>query len=275
MSITNAAPSQAAAPAAPLSTKERLDQAQKQLADMRRRFERGSRLTIVLGSVFILALGIYFYLGAKVWAELTQPEKLVNWASVQLDDHMPGLRTSLEKEIIKAAPDMAASLSRQLIKAIPDARKKLAVFAADRFDESLKEADLLTEANMRRVLKTHRAMLTKQFAALEKDEKVADKSMQELVDALENELDVDFQKDAKKALKTLKAANVNSKDILAGSKLTEDQKLERRVWQLARRLQLQYQGVEPPLVKGGKLLPQGKDHGKKGKKMKDVSPKTS
>src|SRR5262249_9867403 len=167
MSTQFSAPSQpAAAPKAPLSTKERLDQAQKELARMRQRFERGRRVTVVVSTVVILFLGVYFYFGAKVWAEVTDPENLVNWASVQLDDHIPALRTSLEKEIIKAAPGMAASLSKQLLKAIPDARKKLEIFAADQLDESLKEADLMTEANLRRFVKKHKILLTKQFAAL-------------------------------------------------------------------------------------------------------------
>jgi hypothetical protein len=91
--------------------------------------------------------------------------------------------------------------------------------------------------------------------------------MQELVDALEDELNVDFQEDAKKTLKTLKAANANWKDMIAGSKLSEDQKLERRVWQLGRRLQLQYQGSDSPLVKG-QASPERKDQGKKDMKNK-------
>ena len=268
MSTPSTTPTPAAALQAPLSTKDRLDQAQKELARLRQRFERGSRLTVIVGSIFILIVGVYFYFGAKVWAEVTDPDKLVAWASVQMDDHMPALRTSLEKEIIKAAPGMAASLSKQLIKSIPDARKKLVIFAADQLDESLKEADLLTEENLRRFVKKHKVLLTQQFAALAKDEKVADKSFKELVDALEDELNVDFQEDAKKALKTLKAANVNWKDMIAGSKLSEDQKLERRVWELARRLQLQYQGVEAPFVKDAQPAAKGKGQVKSFEKNK-------
>jgi hypothetical protein len=272
MSTSFSTPNTPPAPQAPLTTKERLDQAQKELSHMRQRFERGGRLTIILGSLIIVVLGVYFYLGAKIWAEVTEPDKLVNWMSVQLDDHMPGLRTSLEKEIIKAAPGMAASLSKQLIKSLPDARKKLEIFAADQFDESIKEADLVTEENLRRFLKKHKVMLTKEFAALAQSEKAADKSVDILANAMEEELDVDFQKDAKKTLKTLKAANVNWKDMTAGSKLSEDQKLERRVWQLARRLQLQYEGNEPPLAKNA--VPKGKDHKKDKKAVKGTTAKT-
>jgi len=230
-----------------LTAKERLDHAQRELARLRARINRSAGLTAVVGVLALLLLGGYFYYGARLWAEVTEPETLVNYAHTTLDDYLHDARGMIEREVTKSAPGWAADLSKQLLAGVPDARKKLEVLVVDELDNSIQEADLITETELRKFLRAHRKDMDKRFKELAKHPKLADQSVAELFTALEDDLQVDLKADAAKLLKMVKAANRNWRELQHGRDLTEDQRLERRAWMVGRLLYLQT--FEPELVR--------------------------
>jgi len=230
-----------------LTARERLDQAQRELARLRARINRSAVLTGIVGVLALLLLAGYFYYGARLWAEVTEPETLVNYAHTTFDDYLHDARGMIEREVTKSAPGWAADLSKQLLAGVPDARKKLEVVVVDELDKSIQEADLITETELRKFLRAHRKEMDEHFKELAKHPKLAEQSVAELFTALEDDLQVDLKADAAKLLKMVKAANRNWRELQHGRKLSEDQKLERRAWMVGRLLYLQT--FEPELVR--------------------------
>jgi hypothetical protein len=247
-----------------LSPKVRLENAQRELATLRARLDRSSRLTLIIGTLILIVLAAYFYYGSKLWAEITEPESLVTLAEDSIDRHLPKARESLQKEIIASAPSWAVGLSKQLVDSIPDARKKLEKLAIKQLDSSLQEASLATESEFRKVIKKNRPVLDEKFKELIKSPKLADQSMAQLVAVLEEDLETDLRDDAAQLFKTLKTFNENWRSLMPPVDLTEEGRLERRMWTLARRLFLEQ--TEPGLLeKPPAKLPKLKRPIKKGK----------
>jgi hypothetical protein len=139
-------------------------------------------------------------------------------------------------------------------------------------ESSIQEAQLISEDNFRKFAKKHKELLSKQMKEFAASPKAAEKSTDELLAALEEELDLDMKTDAKRLLKTLKEANENWSHLrTTKNPVSEEGRLERRAWMLARALFLQE--VEPeraaqesaanPIVKGKAPKVAPKKDGKK------------
>jgi hypothetical protein len=231
-----------------LTAKERLEHAQRELAQLRSRINRSTGLTVMVGIVLLLLLGGYFYYGSKLWAEVSEPENLVNLAQQKFDDNIPQARKALEKAVVKESPSWAAALSKQLLDSVPDARKELQKFVVDQIEAQIQETELVTEAEFRKFLKKHRSAINAKFDELKNDKsgKLAEASLAEIAMRLEQDMQANFKADAADLLKVLKNLNRNARDMLS-TKLTESQALEKTAWMLGRTLVLKT--TDPELLK--------------------------
>jgi hypothetical protein len=222
-----------------LSAKERLEHAQRELAQVRARINRSSILTAIVGAVALALLAGYFYYGSLLWAEVSNPDKLVNLAQTMFDDSIPDASKILEKEVVKSSPKWAEGLSKQLLASVPDGRKQLEKLVIDQLDQSIQEADLVTEKEFTSFLRKNRTVMDERFKELGKNPKLAEQSVAELVSLLEEDAQLDLKTDATHLLKTLKFLVKNGREISTGRDLDEGQRLERRAWMLGRALFLE------------------------------------
>lgn len=234
-------------PASKGNAKESLDRSQREMAALRQRIDGSTRLTTIVGCVVLLALAGWFYYGSRLWAEITEPEKLVNFAQVTLDDNLPTTRKALEEQIIKNAPVWAETLSKELIAAIPDARKELQTHVIKQWDESLKEAQLITEKKFRAFLREKRPVIDKLYKELADDPKKAEASLKGLQLAIEDDFQGDLKSEVSQLLKMVKEASFSLRAMATfeDKDLSEDERRERHVWMLGRALYKQH--LEEPI----------------------------
>jgi hypothetical protein len=222
-----------------VSGRERLAQIQSELAAVRKRINRATFFTALIGIALLGLLGVYFYIGYKAAKEIMVPENLVTLGQEYIDAYLPDAKARAEKEIIKASPGLADELSKQLYKSLPTYRTKLETFLIDQIDTNLKEATFVTDEEFRKFLRKHRSKMEESFRALAKSPKQAEKPLNEIVAALEEDLEVNLQDEAAEMLDTIKTANINWRAMAFNDKdLSEEAKKERLVWMLARRLYL-------------------------------------
>jgi hypothetical protein len=230
-----------------MTAKERLEHAQRELTQMRARLNRGSTFTVVIGFALLVLLGVYFWIGSKLWAEVTEPKQLVNYVYTQIDDYIPEARKMVEREVKKNAPTWAKELSKEALAYVPEARKHLQEIAITELEKSLEKTELVTEEEFRKFLRKHRSMVEQRLKGLAKDPGAANREITELFNALEDDMQVDLKADAAKLLKLVKSLNRNMRDMQHGAELSEGQKLERQTWMIARRIYLQT--FEPALLR--------------------------
>jgi hypothetical protein len=215
--------------------------------------KRSTLLTVIVGIVVMIALGCWLYYGLRLWDEITEPTMLVNFLAEKLDDMIPEAKKSLEDEIVKSSPLWAEHLSDKMLASVPDTRKNLESSVLEQMEVNIQKAHLMSEDRFRMFLKKHRPMLERQYKDLAADKAHPEAVLKEIEVALDEDEDikVNLREDALAVLNTLKNANKAWKNMLAGKDLTEEQKLERRVWELARRLQLEQ--LEPEKLQQEKL----------------------
>src|SRR5262245_16910266 len=240
------APVQAPAPAPPLSNSQRLEQVQRDLADLRRRLSRSTWLTGIIGGLLLAAVCVYFYLGYKVINDVTQPEQLVNAGQTYLDDALPKAKKKVEDWLIKSAPSFASSLSKLALDSLkqPGTRQKLADFVVKQFDDGVDRITLIGEGHFAKFLAKKGPELRKRMKELGTDSKASDAFLKEMVSMLEQEFEVSMRDEAAELLVTLKDSNATWKALKIGKDLEDEGKLQRQVGMLARRLYLQEQDPE-------------------------------
>ena len=215
-----------------------LELLERDVRQLRRRLQRNNVLTVVVAVALLALLVGYFYYASLLWAEVTQPERLVDLADAKIKDTLPELRGSLEKRVTEAAPGWAEGLSKQAIDSVPAARKRFETFVLDQLDTSVKHARLVGTNEFRSFVAKHRSAFDEHIEQLANDAKAAEKSLELLIAELETEQDVNLKVDMGELLKTLKGVNEHWRYLLIGRDLDEEARLERRVWMLARRLQM-------------------------------------
>ncbi|MGE5192702.1 MAG: hypothetical protein ACM3U2_09380, partial [Deltaproteobacteria bacterium] len=217
----------------------RLEQIQQELSRERRRVARATRLTAVVGLLALILLSVYFYYGYHEFAYATEPEHVVDAAEVVIDSHLPEARRSLESQIIKSAPEWAEGLSKQAQNAIPQARQKLTDHFVEAADQATQESLIMSEDKYRGFLRDNRPMLEKKFKELGKDPNLAEQSLLELQVPLEAKLGTAMKVDAAALSKDIASVTRNLNNLAANKNLTPEQQVERRVWMIARRLQME------------------------------------
>lgn len=155
-----------------------------------------------------------------------------------LERNLPAARQALVKQISDSAPAWAETVSSNAQNAIPDLRDKLETYVLSETDTLLVQAATLTEDKFRKALHENHDLIEKGFQELANDEKLSEESLNALVTALEQQLQADLREQSATVLETLRFLSARVKRVSAGHGLDEEERCERRIAMLARRLQL-------------------------------------
>lgn len=221
------------------SLKDRLERLQRELAAQRASTSRATVFTLIIGVLLLGALCVYFYIGYKEITPLLEPDDLVNHAGAMIQQEFPGVRKQVEEELIKAAPGLAKSLSEGAKDSLPKARVMLEDYIIDQTEETVKEGSTATDEHFRKFLKEKKDLLGAKFKELATSPTLAEKSLEEIEVALVVELEGDIKSQMKEILQNIKGFQERLRKCASTKNLSEEEKLERRVWMLARRLQLE------------------------------------
>jgi hypothetical protein len=224
-------------PSNPKTPQEQLAKIQQDLEALRARSVRSTWATLLLGALVLTALAVYFVVGYQQINAATDPEQLVSAAEAMLDERLPQVRKTAGEEIKKAAPQLAASASKQLQEAIPAGRKRLENYTLDQIDETLKESQLLSEQQFTAYLRANRPVLEAKFKELAANDRLAEKSLDELALPLEAQLAPDLRAKAQESIYVLLAMNDKLARLKDGKGLSPDEQVERRILMTVRRLQ--------------------------------------
>jgi hypothetical protein len=157
-----------------------------------------------------------------------------------VDDNLPKVRASLEKEVIKSAPEWAEGLSRKAQDSMPEARKKVQQYFVEETERTLDEVAVLSEKQFREFLRKNKPALEKKYKELADSPELAEKSLQELELPLDEAFQTEMRTLAARVSRDLNSANQNLIRLKERKNLTEEQEIERQVWMIVRRLQLEY-----------------------------------
>src|SRR5438552_458518 len=108
-----------------VAIKTRLEQVQNELAALRRRTQRATWTTVIIGILLLGVLGVYFYIGYTEIASVRKPDMLVAYGMQMIDENLPELLRTAETEVNKNAPQWAETLSKQVLDQSPYLRAEL------------------------------------------------------------------------------------------------------------------------------------------------------
>jgi hypothetical protein len=228
------------------------------MASQRRQLAWRTRFTAFVALVLLAVLAGYFYFGYRNFDDVTRPELVVQAAETFIDMNLPELRKSLQAEIIRSAPGWAEQLSEQLQTSMPQAREQLENHVVQQMDGILHEANAMSQDQFRTFLQQNRPVLERGFQDLASSPKLAEKTMDEVIDALDQQLSLQMKRESSELFDTVVQMKQKLDLLKNAQNLTNEQQIERRVLMLTRRLQLET--VEPgsaPALAGGPSQPGG------------------
>jgi hypothetical protein len=210
-----------------------------QLAGQASRIRRGAFLTLLGGLLVLGLLGAYFYYGYTEFSEFTQPERIAGTVQTLVDDNLPAMRRSVEEEITRSAPVLAQKLSDQLRENIPVGRQKLEDYIIGQMKQALEQGNAQTTEQIAAFLRTNRDTLRANAKELAKSPELAESSIKQLEKALEQEMGADFKGQASELMTALNTTNGKLQKLAKSTDLNKTELLERRLLQIARRLQME------------------------------------
>jgi hypothetical protein len=212
-------------------------QAQQTIAALAAAQQRANRLTLIVGLLSIFVISGYFYVVYQRLSEYVQPEAIVDIGQNMLEERWPDAREAVESHVKTSAPEWAAQLSDQAVLTLPQAREYLQNFALERTDELAVEAVALSKERIRELVRNQRALFQETFQQLAKSPEEAQSRLEELRKHFEDQMGADFETQMKQVLHTADEMNEKLATLKAGTDLTPEQQIERRILMLARRLQ--------------------------------------
>lgn len=216
----------------------RVDQLSQQIAIHEAAMNRSASTTGIVGIIAIVLLSGYFFYGYKMISELLQPEKLVPLGAEMLHNKLPEARQATVQLVSDSAPRWAADISVQARGSIPTLRTQLEDYVMKQTDVLLGQVTSVTEEQFRKTMKENHDLLDKGFKELATSEKLSEESLKAIEAALEDQLQADMKAQSELVLETLRHLRSRAQRLLAGNDLDEEERIERRVLMLSRRLQL-------------------------------------
>lgn len=221
---------------------ERIEAAHRELRALRRRFRRGSWITLIVTLALLFLVAGYFMYGYLEISAFKDPDLLVSWVGNTLDQQIPEVRRRLEEEVKRNAATWAEQASEQAVALMPPLRQQLEDYACAQTDVLIDQLNVMGEKEFRRILDENRSTVEQALKDLEADEAISEEAIALLEAAMEKELQLGMQDQAQVVFTLLWDLNQNMKNLKAGENLTPEQENERRVVMLARRLQVEHFG---------------------------------
>ncbi len=215
---------------------DRTEAVYRQLRSLRRRFRVGGWLAmIVLGAI----LGYLLFalpLGYGWISEFRNPELIVSVVSQMADQQIPAVRRMAEDQVNQNASVWAEQASEQVLAQVAPMRKQIESLALQKSEEAIAKIDVLGEKKFRELLEQNRETVQTAIEQLKNDEDISEGAVIALQEAVEREFQIgaDSQVDALVAI--VSDINANMDQLASNEKLTREQKAERRVLTLMRRI---------------------------------------
>lgn len=216
---------------------ERIAAAQSDLKSLRRRFQLGTWLTVIVGFGLLALLTAYFTIGYREISRFRDPDLIVSYVGQTIDDGLPRLRQQIQQRVDSDAPVWAEQASQQVLVMMPSFRKSAEEYACQQAEAAIDRIDVVGEREFRRILDENRDTVNRAIKDLENEHEVSDGVVLMLEEAIQKELQLSMEQQAAALLEIVKDVNKNMKQILANENLTAEQLAERRVLMLAKRLQ--------------------------------------
>ena len=221
---------------------DRAEAIYRELKSMRRRFQIGSWVTLIVGGLLLALVAVYFSIGYSEISDLRDPDLIVSFVGQTVDDQIPIVRQRIESEINNNAATWAEQASQQVVDGIPTLREHIEQLALQQSDTVIAKIDVVGEQQFRRLLDENRSTMQKAIEDLKNDEDVSEEVLLALQQAIEKELQIGGAEQADAVLTIVSSMNKNMAEILAGEDLTREQMAERRVLMLAKRFQVEQFG---------------------------------
>ena len=215
---------------------DRTEAVYRELKSMRRRFQIGSWITMIVGGLLLLLVVVYFSIGYSAVSELKDPELVVSLVGQAVDDQIPIQRQRLEDEVKNNASTWAEQASQQVLAALPQLREQIEQLALQQSDNVIAQIDVVGEQQFRRIIDENRSTMQRAIQDLKNDEDVSEEVLLALQLAIEKELQIDANSQADAVLTIVSDLNTNMGELIEGKDLTLEQKAERRALMLAKRL---------------------------------------
>lgn len=222
----------------PASAVERMAKISQQISNHEAAMNRSANTLGAVGLIALVLLSVYFYIGYHMISKVLEPSLLVPYGASKMEANLPSVRESLVKQVNDSAPDWAEAASVQARQAIPPLRTKLEDYAVEQSDELLGQVGNISEEQFRKALSENKDLVEKGFKELAASEKLSEESLNELMLVLEQQLQTDMKAQAELLLETLRLLSTRAKRLHAGVGLDDEEKAERRIAMIARRLQL-------------------------------------
>ena len=216
---------------------ERIDAAQRNLKSLRRRFQFGTWMTVIIGFGLLALVSFYFYYGYKEISDLKDPELIVSLVGDTVDSQIPQLATMAKDQVDTNATVWAEQASQQALAQLPTLREWLEQAACKQADRGIKELDVVGEEKFRELLRNNRDTVARAIQDVKDDDEVSDGVVVLLEEALEKELGLGLQEQADVLFTLLNDMGENMELLQEGENLSDEQKAELRVLMLARRWQ--------------------------------------
>lgn len=226
---------------------KRLEDAQSKLDTLRRGVKRSSIISTSIGVVLLLLLTGYFTYG-YVWflGFVNEPQQMVSLVGQTVQGYLPEARQQLEDVITEDAPEWAEMASEELITNAPKIRGKLEELILDQTEKVVETISGFTAKQFKTFLKEQRPWFEASIQELSSSHKPPDKTMAELTDALEHNLQVNMKDDADSLLETLYTLNEKLQTLSDGHELTLEESYLRRSMMILRLVHLEQ--TDPDLV---------------------------
>lgn len=225
-------------PAAASALTERMNKMSQQISQQEAAIHRSSRTTATIGLIALVVLGGYFFYGYRMIAEVLEPKMLVRSATGLIEQQLPVATNSLIAQVNNSAPTWAEKVSVEAQGSIPKLRLTLEDYVLTETDKLANQVTNLTEDKFRKAMHDNHDVIEKGFQELATSDKLSEESLKQLVTALEQELKTDMQTQAEAVLETLRFLSSRIQKLSAGKGLDEEERCERRIAMLSRRLKL-------------------------------------
>lgn len=219
-------------------SQDRLAKVCQSLSSHRSAVDRGTNVTGIVGTIVIAAVFGWLYYGYTQIAPLLEPDELVRSATGLLTQNLQPVRTTLEGEIKKSAPNWAKDSAQHLIKTIPQGREWAEETIMTKFDETIDMGRALTRDEMRKFLRINRKDMEAGFVDIAKSPQKAEKLLGELQVLFEKQFGFAIKEDADVLLATLREINTRLGRLVNVQRLTDEESLERQILRIARRLEM-------------------------------------
>jgi hypothetical protein len=229
---------------------QRVASAHRKVTQLHRQFRRGTWITAIVGILLLGLLSGYFAYGYTEISNLTKPEMLVNWVGDMVDNQIQGLANTAQSEVKAHASEWIDQACQQGIAYLPQGREQLEDVALKLTDEFVSKHTVMAEDMFRRVLKEHHGTIKDTLDQLAAKQDVSKELLAPLQAAIESELKVEMEAQAKDLLEALVEMDAKAQRLQDGANLDEGERIERRILAIVRQMYNEVPGHENLLGSG-------------------------